>query len=218
MIDVSVIVPYWNRPEALAVFYKQVEDWHSDPRYEFIIVDDGSMKDPAFDGPPNVRVLKLPPKAVPKNPSVPMNRGVAESHGAVVVLTGGCEILHSSPDDLPRLVGLLKEKNDYAVAACFDTQRGWIQHTEKLNPMLHWFTAIHREWFDAVGGFDEAYREGYAFEDNDFVRRLEAAGTNFIVTNDIVVEHRSELQPGKLNARGSLPSNQALYRSKWPGH
>ena len=215
MIEVSVVVPYWDRPDALRAFYDQVTRWHSDPKYEFIIVNDGCMKAPAWQGPPNTRVVHLPDKRDPLNPSVPLNRGVAEACADIIVLTG-CEILHRKPDDLSRLVSLVEREGDYAVAACWDTQRKWIQHT-KLghNTRLHWLTATHREWFHTVGGFDEDYRHGYAWEDTDFVRRLEHAGTRFIVTDDIIVEHRSELQPGKLNCRGKLPNNQALFQSKW---
>jgi hypothetical protein len=213
-VEVSVVAPYWNRPEALSLFYEQIERWHSSERYEFLIVDDGCMKSPAWQGPANSRVISLPQKPYPLNPCVPLNAGAREAAGAVVVLTG-CEVAHRRADDLERLVGLLEGPKDYVVAACHDTRRGWIQHSQHRDARLHWFTAIHRAWFADIGGFDEGFRWGYGWEDTDFVRRLESAGTNFVVTDDVIVDHQCELQREKLNARGNLKSNRSLYEGKW---
>lgn len=215
---ISICVPHWNRPAELERMYREYMVLYSDLDFDFSVCDDGS--EPPVPYPPRGILTVLPYKDHALNPCVPLNVAVANARGDILVLTGP-EIQH------PNLV--LQEMvcdlgpDDYVMTACRDIAGQWLCGTQVRGgengrgPMpsssgFHFCAMLHRSLFDRAGGFDEDYRAGQAFEDNDWLYRLERAGARFHMRDDLVVWHRriSCAWPA-----GGHERNRLLFESKW---
>jgi GT2 family glycosyltransferase len=69
---------------------------------------------------------------------------------------------------------------------------------------------VDRDAFLSVGGFDEAYVNGY--EDTDLCLRFKHAGRRILVATRSVVRHQVSASPGRHNAEDR---NAALFFSRW---
>ena len=74
---------------------------------------------------------------------------------------------------------------------------------------------IRKEDFDRIGGFDEDYRDGQAFDDTDFACRLHAAGMVPVSLDDLVCDH---VRNGAISTwpEGAKSRNLRLFMSRWP--
>lgn len=50
--------------------------------------------------------------------------------------------------------------------------RGWYNHPIYNNRPFHFLSAITRKTLDKIGGFDESFRNGIWYDDNDFLERI----------------------------------------------
>lgn len=225
-VMLSVILPYWKRAEVTKRSLALYAQHYSEMDFEVIVVDDGSHD--FHDEYPWLRIERLPKKDVPKNPCVPINRGVALSRGDVIVLSGP-DILHNKPV-LGEMLTTLRElgENGYVLAACWYerekqwhchshiTQDGWHSNTRQPKGSgFHFCAMFNRTLWDRAGGFDEEYREGAYFDDPDWVNRAHRAGAVFKIRDDLVVDHVRDGcytdWPG-----GAADRNKALFDTKWP--
>lgn len=228
MTIVSVVMPYWRRPAQLTAALKTYRRFYAhhlaDGELEIVIVDDGSGDLPDVGG---ARVVTLPRKNVALNPCVPFNRGVAASTGEYVLLTNP-EVVHRAPiipamwDECRRL-----GSNAYVAAACFNAAKGiWSCHSRLApapdgitraprpkNAGLHFCAMLSRAFYEDVGGFDEHYRDGQGYEDNDLLWTLFAAGAWFETRDDLITDHlhcERCLWPS-----GGLVRNRQIFYRKW---
>ena len=208
-------MPYYMRQEALNRSLESLRRFYPDA--EIVICDDGS---PVPVRAPGCEILSLPRKDYALNPCVPMNRAVAHAKGQILVLTGP-EIEHREPVLYSMGMGL--QPNDYVVAACRDTSGAWLcashvrggENGRGAMPTgsgFHFCAMLHRSLFERAGGFDEDYRDGQAFDDNDWLFRLERAGARFILRDDLVVWHHRV--PCQWPA-GGHERNRKLFEAKW---
>ena len=220
---ISVCMPYYNgasmsgdRQALLDVSlaaYRRLYD------VEISICDDGS---PVPVNAPGCVVTSLPTKDYALNPCVPINRAVDASSGDVIVLTNP-EIEHRE-DVFSRMLEAL-EPGGYVTASCRDRSR-WIAHSSipheasalraprPEGSQFHFCAMFHRELWDKAGGFDEDYREGHAFDDNDWLWRVEDVGARFVHLDDCVVYHT---HTGTKWPKGGWERNAMMLASKW-GH
>lgn len=224
----SVIMPYWQRQKAL---YKTLDAYwdlygHVDG-FEVIVVDDGNKAPPEIpDYIDLVRVIPLPKKDHAMNPCVPFNRGAEEARNDILVLT--------NPEVVPEpgvleALKLALGKTTYVAAACVDEGGAVFCHSAQDDrahsrmgraPVphgagLHFLAMLNKTLFEHIGGFDEAYREGAGFEDNDFLWKLHYAGAQFKIVDDPQVVHYST--GTKSDWRGKHSVNRKLFYSKWNG-
>lgn len=196
---------------------------------ELVIVDDGSPEPAVADDlyPWPVKIVRLPGKAIALNPCTAFNAGVAASSGEFIVLTNP-EVLHSSPI-LPALCLELKAlgPKGYVAAACWGIKAGWWYcHSSEMPEAasvgrarmpdgagLHFCSMLHRAFYDAIGGFDEAYRDGQGYEDNDLLWKLHAAGARFKIADELVTEHHD--CPPSQWPPGGAARNRAIFEAKW---
>lgn len=211
----SIVMPYYMRQAALDRSLISLRKWYGD--VDIVICDDGS---PVPVKAPGCTVVTLPMKADARNPCVPINRAVEAAKGDVLVLTNP-EIEHTQPV-LEAMQAVLTEQA-YVLAACRDADGSWLCHSsirgneEGRGPMpagsgFHFCAMLHRSLFNKTGGFDESYRDGQAFEDNDWLMRLQAAGAQFILRDDLVVKHYRTQCPWP---SGGHARNHMLFKSKW---
>ena len=213
---ISVVLPYWKRAECA----KQCFKWY-DLHYtgiEVILVDDGSHDiDIEY---PWLRIIRLPKKDIPMNPCVPINLGVAESNGDIIVLSGP-DIHHPVPvlEPMREELERLGENGVVCAATWYVDEKRWHCHSSVKHlglphgVGLHFCQMFYRTLWDKAGGFDEDYRIGSHYEDNDWCKTLLKAGAVFKIRDDLVVEHT------RVGADITWPSgiekNERLFVSKW---
>lgn len=221
---ISLILPYWNRQEAADKSLKLLAKTYPDIDLEVVIVDDGNIipfKTP--DVALNIKVVRLPLKTDPKSPCVPWNEGVKAANGDIVILS--CiEILHEKPV-IQEMVKNLKElgQTGYVLASAWcPEQEQWHCHsTVKVpqNPIgtgLSFCAALYKSFYWEAGGYDEDYRDGAGYEDNDFINRMLRVNAKFVIRDDLVVTHPKSGATTHWPS-GSFQKNQELFFSKWPG-
>jgi glycosyltransferase involved in cell wall biosynthesis len=213
---ISLILPYWQRQAAAVAGLESLARHYQGLDLEVVVVDDGSPEPfiaPAL--PLRLKVVTLPKKTVALSPCVPLNRGVAASSGSVVALS--CvEMIHVRPVLGQMLDELLRrDEMTYVSAAVWAPEsRAWHVHSSLKRLPLNFCAMLRRSLWDRVGGFDEQYRQGVAFEDGDFLFRLRGAGARFVIRDDLVIHH-----PRKgAKAQHSLEQherNRLLYEKRW---
>lgn len=227
---ISLILPYWNRQAAADLSLAMMARHYAGLDLEVIVVDDGST--PAYEAPKAmpfpVRVVRLPAKAAPMNPCVPINAGAAIAQGEYIAISNP-EILHERPV-LPAMLDEAQRGGDktYVLAACWDPERKrWHCHSSNkrsdagdVGSFLpegadyHFMALMHRSLWEATDGFDEDYRNGAGYDDPDFVLRLHRAGARFVIRDDLVVLHpRNGAKAGWKPAM--FERNRKVFFSKW---
>lgn len=212
-------MPYFNRPNEWALSKASYAKMYPDLDIEFSICDDGSTP-PLIDK--DVRLTSLPQKSVALNPCVPINLAVRNCTRDVIVLTNP-ETEHRERV-LDQMLDALTGPNDYVIAGCRDTVRGeWYAGAGRSMKgalaapgiQFHFCVMFHRELFERVGGFDEDYRQGHGYDDNDWTFRLHAAGGINVIYASGVVYHTRRLMQRSLWRGPQLLRNEKLLRQKW---
>lgn len=164
--DISIILPYWERSDALVASLSAFA-----ARYlqnglllEVVIADDGTPTAPATEAllrlndPLSfpVHVGELPRKAIPKSPSVPINRAVEASSGAAIFISS-LECLHDQAvlgeGPAAHLAAGLKS---VIVCAVHDDDSGQrFSHSLHAPNRYHFANLLSRQQSDEVGGFDD---------------------------------------------------------------
>lgn len=218
----SIVLPYWQRADATRKSLELYDKHYKDLDFEVILVDDGSHDFQANY--PWLTVVRLEKKEKALNPCVPINAGVRASVGEVIVLSNP-EILHTTPV-LPQMLEELKGlgESGYVLAACKCVEDGsWHCHPslteggyhgnirQPKGSGFHFCAMFYRTLWDKAGGFDEEYRNGWCYDDTDWVMRVNKAGGIFKIRTDLIVEHPRH----GATANWNLPDNKGLYLSKW---
>lgn len=216
-------MPYWQRPEELARTLASYRAFYPHHQVEFSICDDGStppLRNYTLGS--DVRLTELPRKTEAKCPVTPINRAVRACSNDIIVLTNP-EIEHREPV-LDQMLDSLNSEDDYVMAGCRDTTHGeWYAGEGRSmkgclappNFHYHFCVLFHRSLFDRIGGFDEDYRDGHAYDDNDWLWRLHAAGwVNPKFVPGVTWHHRRIMQRSLWKGQ-QLLRNEALLRKKW---
>ena len=225
---ISVIIPYWERSEVLKRSLVYYSDIYTDLSLEFVVVDDGSPTEPANPVIDELRpykfpltLVEMPIKTYAKNPCVPINKAVEASNGDTLFLTSP-ECLHFKPV-LEQAYEDHKKLGWKSIVMCsvYDQQdKRWMSHSVHCPSKNHFANMMSRKLYDEVGGFDEDYREGYCFDDCDFVYKLEKTKPIWHWRDDLRVVHTSV----SLKKTKNMPdqtqkwiANGVLFHKKW-GH
>jgi glycosyltransferase involved in cell wall biosynthesis len=207
----SIIMPYYNRPElrftldSYAGLYKDRKD------VEIIIVEDSKNRS---SEPFHKKMMKIIDKYSKDlvirvildhkesfNPSSKYNIGAKESKGKVLMLTN---------PEVPHTLDIFKEidkenlNNVYIICSCkavyLSEDKGtfkdssyrfymWYQHTKSRDVRYHFCTLITKEDYTKVGGFNEAFCAGIAYDDDNFVKRVQKAKLIMLPRDDLVTIH-----------------------------
>jgi GT2 family glycosyltransferase/glycosyltransferase involved in cell wall biosynthesis len=77
--------------------------------------------------------------------------------------------------------------------------------------------AIRRDVLEAVGDLDEAYSTGY-FEDDDYCKRVEQAGYQLTVCDDVFVHHHHSASFSQLGDKATtnlMKRNRRIFEKRW---
>jgi mannosyltransferase OCH1-like enzyme/GT2 family glycosyltransferase len=200
---------FYNRQ---ALLDKTLESIHQSAikDYELIIVDDASDVPLVCDEAKIIRVEKKDKWYTCS--AVAFNRAFREATGDIIIIQNP-ECYHIG-DVLAYATKNIKE-NTYLSFGCYaptkiettnfhngimpglfnyefnsKTWNGWYNHTVYRPVAYHFCSAIMRSDLDRIGGFDERYSRGMAYDDDDFIRRIERMGMNVKIVNDPYVIHQ----------------------------
>jgi glycosyltransferase involved in cell wall biosynthesis len=178
--------------------------------YELIIVDDAS------DAPVVCKYAKV--IRIDKrdkwwhNPCVPYNMGFKEAQGDIIViqnpecmhygdilsyvqdnikpnlyLSFGCYAINEEQTNNLK-VGINPDIEDKVF--CGQDRNGWYNHSVFRAVGYHFCSAITRHDLELVGGFDERYASGIAYDDDDFIYRVNDRSMTTKIINHPFVIHQ----------------------------
>lgn len=203
---ISIVMAYYNRQALLDRTMKSIEKSQIKD-YEVIIVDDAS-DEPCVC--PQAKVLRIEPKDKwYHNPCIPYNKGFREATGDIVIIQNpecmhvgdildyadknartnlyisfGCYAIN--PTETENLDnGILPEKINSTFV--IDGRHGWYNHTTYRPKAYHFCSAIMRQDLVALGGFDERYANGVAFDDDAFIRSIKRKMPVVIIDDPYVI-------------------------------
>ena len=92
-----------------------------------------------------------------------------------------------------------------------DCQNGWYNHSMN-NPNAHHFcSAITKKDLDELGGFDERYAAGFAYEDLEFISRVRSKGMIVDIVDEPYTVHQAHEPSDYVGKRELFLRNQRLY-------
>lgn len=213
-IKYSIIMPYYKKSRELRITLDSFISLYSGrDDYEIIVVEDYKN---AKDIEENKTLINLichyestlnivhcnPMIDNGYNPAKLFNVGAKFAKGYIIVLTNP-ECSHT----VDILGGLDKEFNNeagydhYVVCGCrnvevlegWDSSKieelKWYQHSKYRNKNYHFCSAISLKNYESLGGFDENFSKGIAYDDDDFVDSVVDAGITITQRDDLLVHH-----------------------------
>lgn len=208
---ISICMAYFQRQELLdrtitSIHKSKIKDW------ELIIVDDASV--PPLNC-PDAKVIRIEEKDKwYHNPCIPYNMAFKEAKGDVIIIQNP-ECLHVG-DVLKYTLDNIQDGR-YISFGCYalnelQTRRlrrggaipptepkvfggkvrvswnGWYNHPVYRPVAYHFCSAITKKDLDVLGGFDERYANGVAFDDDALIRSIRRLGMDVqIPTNPYVI-------------------------------
>lgn len=196
-MKISIVMSYYNRQKLLNKTIESLEQ-SSVKDFELIIVDDASPVPVRCDRAD--KIIRIEPKDKwYHNPCIPYNMGFREATGDIIMiqnpecyhvgdvlaftqshmrqglyLSFACYAINALETD--RFYrGIMPELGNYVFAANSKIKKeynGWYNHSKYRPVAYHFCSAIMREDCHALGGFDERYAHGVAFDDDDLIRRI----------------------------------------------
>lgn len=235
-VKYSIIMPYYQRADQLHNTLLSYRHWYSDrDDYEIIIIEDIKNKSDhlplmdVIDIYPNLPIRCYTNHVNSYNPSTHFNFGYDLAVGDYLVITNP-EIFHEV-NILEGFDEIVKD-NVYIVCSCKRSQRGqflprfidfekftynmedWIQHTDHRNTQLHWCTCISMNDYTRIGGFDDEYSKGFAWEDTDFINTIKYQGLDIINRDDLITVHQCH-KKSVSRKMDLFNRNQRIYEKKW---
>jgi len=206
---VSIVTAYYNRKTLLDKTLESI-DRSEVKDYELIIIDDASDEPLVCD---RARVIRVEPKdRWYHNPCIPYNMGFKQAKGDMIIIQNP-ECYHVG--DVLTYVKEHLIPNFYITFACYainqqETQElyqgkmpvlnpwkfrhpennGWYNHMTYQPIALHFCSAILKTDLDKIGGFDERYAHGVAFDDNAFIRTIKRRHMDVRIVNPPYVIHQ----------------------------
>ena len=95
-------------------------------------------------------------------------------------------------------------------AITFDGYSGYYVHKDIRPDAMHFCTAITLKDLNKLGGFDNRFSQGYAFDDREFYDRVLRLGLSIIHVDNPMVFHQNHYNESSKNHL-SNPSNSHLY-------
>ena len=176
------------------------------PPDEFVVVVDGGDPEVVADvvatvtGPLADRVVTVPIEA--SGPATARNVGVASTSSEIVLFVDSDVVVR--PDIVDSVRAALADPDVDAIIGSYDDRAATATTVSQFRNLLHHWThqrsagpghtfwgacgAIRRPAFEAVGGFDESYRDA-TIEDIELGERLTRAGFHIEVVPSVQVTH-----------------------------
>ena len=229
-MKIIIVMTFFQRQYQLDVtLHSIVKTAHKD--LEIVIVDDCSAMAPLTgmsDIP--ITVLRTENKQwIDGSPAYNIGIDYALRHGADIIILQNAETYHVG--DVVEYASRITDK-DYISFACYNLSReftfrphdiswlvanrgghavdnekdAWLNHGTIRRMGYHWCSAITAKNMYRLNGFDERMSEGYCFEDDELLARVNMLKLNIEITEHPFVVHQ-------WHDRGYVPGNwQELFK------
>lgn len=216
---ISIVMTYYNRKTQLIATLKSIRK-SSFRDYEIIIVDDASSSNERLDDIKdifNFRLIRIEKQDKWYcNCCIPFNIGISQAKGDIIVLQNP-ECLHVG-DVLSFIQANLTVSTYLAISTyALDKDRssyvrnrvdnirlyinnlpqeeyrrkvGWYNHPTYNPTYYHFCSAISASNMRILGGFDERYAHGVAYDDNELVERITRLNLQKIIPTEVFVIHQ----------------------------
>lgn len=205
-LTISVVIPVHNGGSSFHRCLKSLERSLRQPDELIVVADgdtDGSWQFAQAFG---AQVLRY---STPGGPARARNRGAAAAQGDILFFVDADVTVH--PDTLARVVQAFASDDGLdALIGSYDDAPGAPNFLSQYKNLFHHYThqvsaaaattfwgacgAVRRSVFEAVGGFDEAYRKP-CVEDIELGYRLTQAGYTLRLDKQVQVKHLKRWQP-----------------------
>ena len=208
---ISIVTSYFQRQELWDRTLSTICDSRFN-EWEIIIVDDASVPPLVCDD-PRVKVIRIDPKDKwYHNPCIPYNIGFKEAKGDIIIIQNP-ECMHMG--DVLEYASKNVKENSYIAFGCYAinkdetdalsvgrelfigdyvfttvTGNGWYNHPTHRPVGYHFCSAITRKDLKKVGGFDERYANGVAFDDDAFIRSIKRLNIKVSIPIEPFVVHQ----------------------------
>lgn len=236
---VTIIIPTFNRNELLKLGMASLAKQQVTFSYEIIIlneyVDDESRE---IAQQYNARYILTRPKMTLNNvvwrcPGLAINHGVKQSKGQYIVLT--CpEIFHIHSNNLESIIQPLQTNHRLITHTNgYDDLNGFALEAVKTNPndtvrvfnlccmnelytKNAFFIAMNKNEFYYIGGYDEDFQAGFAYDDTNFSNRLTNNGNPYLkVPGSFVHLYHPRIRLNLDNKDELWNKNRLLHQTKF---
>lgn len=142
-----------------------------------------------------------------------LNKGVAEANSEQIIITS--PEVKPPPDLLTKLTEL---QGQNVVCQVFDEDESHDASFSLVNtafrndtPAMYFLAMFNKSDIQKINGWDEAFLDGYAYEDNDFGARWNRAEIPFIIRDDIRGIH--QYHPRKETIEQGITINQEQFQA-----
>ncbi len=209
-----IVMAYYERKIQLLKTLDSLRQYKN-KNVALVIVDDGSVKEPAFElilyasELYSTRVTRLENKTW-VNPCIPYNTGfeIALELNPDIILIQNAECYHAG-DIIGHAEKHLTDSNYisygcyslskdspippttmWPIGATFDGEGAWYNHPIYRAVGYHFCSAITTSNLKKINGFDERLKDGIAYEDNVFLHHIKNLGLKIEITDDPYVFHQ----------------------------
>lgn len=232
----SIVMPYYKRHEHLRVTLSSFVKYYSSRNDVEIIIgydykniltkeyDDAFRTVLAeFNNKLNIKVF-YDPNISSFNPAEMYNVCVSNASGKYIMLTNP-EGYHT----VDILSELDKENLDdkYVVCSCMSvdwkitdenldvTEVLWYQHSVYNNRGYHFCSVISKHHYVSFGGFDNNFKFGIAYDDDDLRNSIMKYGLSFIYRDDLKTLHLNHESVSPPNVGELVEINRQYFLKKW---
>ena len=87
------------------------------------------------------------------------------------------------------------DKNSYVIGTCEDLKENgefdhWNHHSVYYNNQMHFISAISRENYFKINGFDERFKQDICYDDDYFLLVVKLGGLKIVCRDDLIVSHQ----------------------------
>jgi len=225
----SFVLPYYDRLSQLGNTFDSFEKFYSKRNdFEVIIVEDQKnthkmsldlfLLIDEFLNSFNIIYYRSEVKNT-VCPVVAYNEGSKLANGKYLVITNpecqhDTDVLSGFDEEFE------KNENYYIVCACRAIDKHgrpyrWFQHTKERNLKYHFCSALLKDNYKQMGGFNEEYVNGYCYDDNSFRDRIKQFGLQFVTRDDLVVNHLWHKKARPKNYKELLERNKRIYNMEF---
>jgi glycosyltransferase involved in cell wall biosynthesis len=230
-MKLSIVMAYHNRKNQLL---KTLDSIHYFGNPEIIIVDDGSTE--RIDDIPDIKLIRIELKDKWWfNTCIPYNIGFSYAKGDVIIIQNpecihvGDILKYSKKLTLGNLFSFAAYSLDYDLKygkydykwikklisnepqRCQIAHHGWYNHSIYRPVGYHFCNAVMRKDLKRIGGFDERYSKGIAYEDDEFLTRIKRAGINISIIDEPFVIHQKHARTDYFKFAQQHALNKKLY-------
>ena len=225
----SILMTVFNRPVRVLRNTFHALAQNDLTNCEVVIVDDGSTLDysdlkteyasfnwhrvESGNYPGHTYRIPHPDGGTINNPALAWNRAIFD-------WSNGKRLIFLSSDCMIPEFGIAEAKkcrDYYWLASVMDQATNLMYVCEKKPIPLHFFSSCKKEHVEAIGGFDEEYLRGMAFEDNDFGARLGLHCGQVLIDTSVLCIHQSHPPNAYSDGHLGLHRNEGHTVKKWGG-